>query len=85
MLLLHFTAVESLDILTWPVGGLLVCKGLFDNVLSDYLWAQAVLLTSPAVATVGMSLTVPLAIVSEAILPREWCAATRRFQLAPCC
>ena len=34
--------------------------------LSDYLWAAAVLLTSPSVATVGMSLTVPLAIVSDA-------------------
>eukprot|EP00966_Prymnesium_polylepis_P205167 4754023-Prymnesium_polylepis.1 len=75
VLVLHVTAVESLDILTWPVMGLLVCKGLFDNVLSDYLWAQAVILTSPAVATVGMSLTVPLAIVSEAVLPREWLVA----------
>ena len=75
VLLLHLSAVEPLDILTWPVLDLLVCKGLFDNVLSDYLWAQAVLLTSPAVATVGMSLTVPLAILSEAVLPREWLVA----------
>lgn len=30
-----------------------MAKGVFDNVLSDYLWARAVLLTSPTVTTVG--------------------------------
>lgn len=48
--------------------GLMVCslvmtfpQGLLDNVLSEYLWATAVLLTSPSVATVGLALTVKLA------------------------
>jgi hypothetical protein len=36
-------------------------QGLLDNVLSEYLWATAVLLTSPSVATVGLALTVTLA------------------------
>ena len=57
--------------LTAPVLGLIVLKGLLDNVLSDYLWARAVLLTSPAVATVGVSLTIPMAIASE-LLPPQW-------------
>jgi len=43
-----------------------------DNVLSEYLWAMAVLLTSPSVATVGLSLTVPLAMLSDLLLPEEW-------------
>ena len=30
------------------------------------------LLTSPSVATVGMSLTVPLAILSDLMLPKSW-------------
>lgn len=38
-------------------------QGMADNVLSDTLWAKAVMLTSPAAATVGLSLTVPLAIL----------------------
>ena len=58
--------------LTAPVLGLIVLKGLLDNVLSDYLWARAVLLTSPAVATVGLSLTIPMAIASELLLPPQW-------------
>jgi len=36
-------------------------------VLGDYLFARAVLLTSPTVANVGMSITIPLAILSDAI------------------
>jgi solute carrier family 35 protein F5 len=48
----------------------IVLKGLFDNVLSDYLWARAVVLTSATVATVGLGLTIPLAFVSDVFLGR---------------
>mmetsp|Transcript_10886 Transcript_10886/g.14222 ORF Transcript_10886/g.14222 Transcript_10886/m.14222 type:complete len:84 (+) Transcript_10886:1-252(+) len=42
-----------------------------DNVLSDYLWARSVVLTSATVATVGLGLTIPLAFVSDWILGNE--------------
>lgn len=48
-----------------PVLASLVIKGLFDNVLSDYLWLRAVVLTSPTTATVGLGLTIPLAFISD--------------------
>lgn len=35
-------------------------QALFNNVISDYFWAHAVLLTSPLIATLGLSLTIPL-------------------------
>jgi solute carrier family 35 protein F5 len=69
---LHAARVEPLDQLTPAVLGLIVAKGLLDNVLSEYLWANAVMLTSPSVATVGLSLTVPLAIASDVVLPSAW-------------
>jgi len=53
---------------TWPIFSCLILKGLIDNVLSDYLWARAVLMTSATVATVGLGLTIPLAFVSDALL-----------------
>ena len=53
----------SAKIMLW-----ILVKGLFDNVLSDYLWARAVVLTSPTVATVGLSLTIPMAIVSDLLV-----------------
>lgn len=75
VLALALTGVEPLGQLTWGFFGLILLKGLLDNVLSEYLWVTAVLLTSPAVATVGLSLTVPLAILSDLVLPPEWLVA----------
>jgi solute carrier family 35 protein F5 len=57
--------------LTWVVFGFLVAKGTLDNVLSDYLWARAVVLTSATVATVGLGLTIPLAFVSDWIMGHD--------------
>ena len=56
--------------LNWTVFGLAVGKGLLDNVLSDYLWARAVLLTSPTVASVGLSMQIPMAAAAEAMMGR---------------
>ena len=38
--------------------GWVVAKGLFQNVLADYLWARSIVLTSPTVATMGLSMTI---------------------------
>jgi solute carrier family 35 protein F5 len=46
----------------------LIVKGLFDNVLSDYLWLRAVILINATVATVGLGLTIPLAFASDVML-----------------
>ena len=52
-------------------------KGLLDNVLSDYLWARAVLLIGATVATVGLNVQVPLAAGLDAALGRPKPAWTR--------
>ncbi|KAB1210161.1 hypothetical protein CJ030_MR6G022649 [Morella rubra] len=67
-LLLNFTKVEPFNMLTWDQFGLIVGKGLLDNVLSDYLWAKAVLLTTTTVATAGLTIQVPLAAVVDSIM-----------------
>ena len=43
------------------VFGALVIRGLFDNVLSDYLWVRSVILTNATVATVELGMTITLA------------------------
>jgi len=60
---LHICPTLSLIVLAYVVG-----KALMDNVLSDYLWARAVILTSATVATVGLGLTIPLAFLSDWII-----------------
>lgn len=68
VIVFHYTGVESLDNLTGEIVGLLFVQGLVNNVLADYLWAVAILYTSTTVATIGISLTVPLAIFSDWIV-----------------
>lgn len=57
----------ALQRLTPRLLGLLLFNGLFDNVLSQYMWAKAVQWTSPIAATVGLSLTIPLSIVADLV------------------
>lgn len=44
LLLLAWALGAPLGSLSWRQFGLVVAKGLLDNVLSDYLWARAILL-----------------------------------------
>ncbi|GFZ13458.1 EamA-like transporter family [Actinidia rufa] len=59
--------LEPFNVLTWKQLGLIVGKGLLDNVLSNYLWAKAVLLTTTTVATAGLTIQVPLAAVVDSL------------------
>jgi len=81
---LHATGVEDLSgLLSKPhlatIVALVLLKGLFDNVLSDLLWARAIQLTSPTLASVGLSLTIPMAVLSDlavrGLVPRAQGAA----------
>lgn len=48
-------------------GVLISFLGLLDNVLSDYLWAKAVLLTTTTVATAGLTIQVPMAAIVDSL------------------
>lgn len=65
--LLHGLRVEVLTGIPAMYLGLVLIKGLFDNVLSDLLWARAIQLTSPTVATVALSLTIPFAMIADLV------------------
>jgi hypothetical protein len=71
---------ELFSNVTWTVFAVAVLKGLVDNVLSDYLWARAVLLTSPTVASVGLSMQIPMAAVVEVMLGHaRWMREARAY------
>lgn len=70
-----YLVVYSLNELFLAIGILLFSvnsfsnfkTGLLDNVLSDYLWAKAVLLTTTTVATAGLTIQVPLAAIVDSL------------------
>lgn len=68
ILLVEYDKIYKLSL---EIIGFLVVNGIFDNVISDYLWARAVILTSPTVATLGTSITIPLGMLSDYFLAKD--------------
>ena len=67
-ILISLIGIERLELPNGEEFGALVANGILGTVVSDLLWLWSVLLTSPLITTVGISLTVPLAVTSDVIL-----------------
>ncbi|ORX59661.1 hypothetical protein DM01DRAFT_1333125 [Hesseltinella vesiculosa] len=66
--LLHWFQIESFSFPdTGNLWALILLNAFVGTFISDYLWLRAMLLTSPLVVTLGISLTVPLAMVGDAV------------------
>lgn len=65
--LLHYTGVERFVWPSWRALGLITLNGLIGSVLSDVLSLYTVLLTSPLVTSLGMSLTIPISMLLQTI------------------
>lgn len=66
-ILLHWTGIEPFE---WPPTGkiwAIIILNSLSSFVSDMSWAFAMLLTSPLVVTVGLSLTIPLSLIGEMI------------------
>ncbi|KAL2259830.1 hypothetical protein VTK26DRAFT_6342 [Humicola hyalothermophila] len=65
--ILHFTGIEPFELP--PTGNVwtIIAVNSAASFFSDILWAYAMLLTTPLVVTVGLSLNIPLSLIGEMI------------------
>jgi solute carrier family 35 protein F5 len=74
--ILHWTGLETFALPPSAVLGYLFLNGFIGTVLSDWLWLQSMLLTSPLVSTLGLSLTIPFALFFDLFIEHT------KFQIA---
>ncbi|ESW33092.1 hypothetical protein PHAVU_001G042500 [Phaseolus vulgaris] len=53
------------SISTWEI---VIANSIFSSVISDFLWALSIVWTTPLVATLGMSLTIPIAMIADMVI-----------------
>ncbi|TKA82329.1 hypothetical protein B0A49_00070 [Cryomyces minteri] len=75
LLVLHWTGVEPFELP--PTGKVLtiVLVNSLSSLISDFCWAYAMLLTSPLIVTVGLSMTIPLSLVGQIVLNGQTASA----------
>jgi len=71
-ILLHFTGVETFEMP--PTGKIwsIVLLNSASSFIADYCWAYAMLLTTPLVVTVGLSMTIPVSLIGQIILSSQY-------------
>ncbi|KAI0408241.1 hypothetical protein F4802DRAFT_551120 [Xylaria palmicola] len=65
--ILHYTGIEPFEL---PPNGkiwVIILLNSLSSFISDISWAYAMLLTTPLVVTVGLSLNIPLSLIGEMI------------------
>ncbi|KAK9316080.1 hypothetical protein V1524DRAFT_427317 [Lipomyces starkeyi] len=65
LLILHITGAERLEMPPTPYVWLILFLNCLATLGSDYLWIVTILLTSPLVVTMGLSGTIPLAVIGD--------------------
>eukprot|EP00658_Telonema_sp_P-2_P025943 TRINITY_DN20466_c0_g1_i1.p1 TRINITY_DN20466_c0_g1~~TRINITY_DN20466_c0_g1_i1.p1 ORF type:complete len:206 (+),score=29.65 TRINITY_DN20466_c0_g1_i1:191-808(+) len=72
LMIIDATGIEPFELPpTWFVLGALAINAAVGTNLSDVLWAKSVVLTSPLVATLGLSMTIPVALVYDLVIKGE--------------
>ncbi|ODV79304.1 uncharacterized protein CANTADRAFT_51913 [Suhomyces tanzawaensis NRRL Y-17324] len=65
LFILHFTGYETFELPPSRLVLTLLLVNALITFVSDFCWCKAVLLTSPLTVTVGLSMTIPLAMIGD--------------------
>ncbi|RJE22698.1 integral membrane protein [Aspergillus sclerotialis] len=72
---LHLTGIESFQLPGTKRVWVIILVNSLTSLVSDICWAYSMLLTTPLVVTVGLSLTIPLSLVGQIILQAQYASA----------
>ncbi|KAK9465641.1 hypothetical protein V1512DRAFT_210338 [Lipomyces arxii] len=67
LIFLHITGYETLQMPPSSFVWLIIIGNSLVTFFSDYLWIVTILITSPLVVTVGLSGTIPIAVVGDVV------------------
>lgn len=69
--ILNVSGLETFAAVPNKVLLMLFINGLFGTVISDFMWAKAVILTSPLICTIALTMTIPLAMVADFVINQK--------------
>lgn len=69
LLLLHCLGVETFQPISRQLLSFLTFNAVFGTVLSNVLWAKAIILTSPLIVNLGTSTSIPLSFLADYLNP----------------
>jgi solute carrier family 35 protein F5 len=75
LFILHFTKIETFELPPTKKILAIVLINSASSLVSDYCWAYSMLLTSPLIVAVGLSLTIPLSLVGQMVLDKQYSPA----------
>ncbi|MCJ1372086.1 hypothetical protein MMC20_003307 [Loxospora ochrophaea] len=70
--LLHFTKIETFQLPQTRRILAIVLANAAISFVSEFCWAYAMLLTSPLIVTVGISLTIPVSLIGQMIINGQY-------------
>ena len=73
--LVHWTGIETFELPPTRRVTMIVLVNSATSLVSDFCWAYSMLLTSPLVVTVGLSLTIPLSLFGQMIVNSQTSSA----------
>lgn len=70
--ILHWTGIETFELPPTRKILTIVMVNSASSLVSDFCWAYSMLLTSPLIVTVGLSLTIPLSLIGQMVLDKQY-------------
>ncbi|KAJ5705786.1 hypothetical protein N7536_001475 [Penicillium majusculum] len=70
--IMHWTGLEPFSLPETSRVWSIILTNAFASFVSDIAWAYAMLLTTPLIVTVGLSMTIPLSLIGQMVLQSQY-------------